>query len=323
MNILVIYNHDSSWVHDDIAILKKHFNVKTFFYKKDKKRKNLEQLIKISDVIYIWFASFHGVKASYLAKKYGKKIITVASGYSVANVKEFNYGLAVHFYTRWIPKYILKRTDVIIAVSESNKKEILNLIKNHHNIKVVYHGFDTDFFKADDSIQKKNMVITVGGLDRVSIKRKGIDKFLSIAHKCPNISFQVIGKIHDEMQSFIDKSPNNVNFTGFVTRNELLKYYQKAKVYAQFSFHEGFGCTVAEAMLCNCVPIVTNRGSLPEVVGESGYVIPYWDEKKAINAVRIALELPFDQNQDIREKTINRFSLTLREKKILEIVNGL
>ena len=36
------------------------------------------------------------------------------------------------------------------------------------------------------------------------------------------------------------------------------------------SFYEGFGFPALEAMACGTVPIVSNRSSLPEVVGEVG-----------------------------------------------------
>lgn len=323
MNVLVVYNHDSTWVHDDIAILQRHYTVDTFFYKKDKKRKNLKELVKKSDVIFIWFASFHGLKAAYLADRFGKKIVTVASGYSVANLKEFDYGLGVHFYTRWIPKFILKRSDCVIAVSESNKNEILDLIDHHNNIQVIYHGFDTSQFKPNKDVLKKNMVITVASLDSVSIKRKGVDKFVSIAKEFPDCSFIVIGKKGDGSQKLISDATDNVSFPGFVTEEQLLRFYQQALVYAQFSFHEGFGCTVAEAMLCQCVPVVTDRGSLPEVVGNKGYIIPYWNEKKAVESVDSALHLSKDKLKEMRKRIVDEFSMAKREEKIVELMERL
>ena len=67
----------------------------------------------------------------------------------------------------------------------------------------------------------------------------------------------------------------HIEFTGFVTDDELLGWYQRAKVYCQLSYYESFGMAAAEAMLCECVPVVTRKGALPEVVGETGFYVEY------------------------------------------------
>jgi glycosyltransferase involved in cell wall biosynthesis len=217
----------------------------------------------------------------------------------------------------------LKRSHCVIAVSESNKKEIIDLIKQHEDIQVIYHGFDTDFFKPNKNIKKKNMVLTVATLDSMSIKRKGVDKFISLARKLPEISFVVVGKKKSDAQEIINAASSNVTFAGFVTQEELLNYYQQSKVYAQFSFHEGFGCTVAEAMLCNCVPVVTDKGSLPEVVGEYGFIIPFWEEEKAIESVKSALQVSLKKKEQMYQGIKNRFAMNKREEKIVNLISGL
>lgn len=49
--------------------------------------------------------------------------------------------------------------------------------------------------------------------------------------------------------------------------------YNLASVLVMPSFYEGFGLTALEAMACGTVPIVSNRSSLPEVVGDVGLQI--------------------------------------------------
>jgi glycosyltransferase involved in cell wall biosynthesis len=40
------------------------------------------------------------------------------------------------------------------------------------------------------------------------------------------------------------------------------------------SLYEGFGLTVLEAMACGTPVVVSDRGALPEVVGDAGLVVP-------------------------------------------------
>jgi len=316
MKILFVYNHDSTWTREDLSILKKYFDVETYFYKKDKRRKNIGKLVKESDIVFIWFASYHALKSTFLAKKYNKKVVTVASGYSVANVPEYKYGLAAKFYTRWIPKYIIKNSNAVIAVSESNQKEILEVFP-HENIVLIPHGFYIEKFKM--AKKKEKMVITVGAVDKTSIKRKGIDKFVKVADYF-DIPFLVIGKIKVDIEKTFGKIPQNVKFTGFVPDEELLKLYQQAKVYAQFSFHEAFGCSVAEAVLCGCVPVVTNKYALPEVVGKYGFVVNYWNEDEAVDKIEEALNSSQEIGERARERIIENYSMEKREERLKELM---
>jgi glycosyltransferase involved in cell wall biosynthesis len=54
---------------------------------------------------------------------------------------------------------------------------------------------------------------------------------------------------------------------------ELAALMAGADVYCLPSLYEGFGITVLEAMACGAAVVVSDRGSLPEVVGEAGVVV--------------------------------------------------
>lgn len=55
-----------------------------------------------------------------------------------------------------------------------------------------------------------------------------------------------------------------------VSQSLLPALYNSACALVTPSFYEGFGLPALEAMACGTVPIVSNRGSLPEVVGDVG-----------------------------------------------------
>ena len=66
-----------------------------------------------------------------------------------------------------------------------------------------------------------------------------------------------------------DAAPN-VRVTGRLSDEDLDALFASSAVYVQASLHEGFGLSLAEAMLAGAVPVVTSAGALPEVVGETG-----------------------------------------------------
>jgi len=60
----------------------------------------------------------------------------------------------------------------------------------------------------------------------------------------------------------------SVVFTGYVPEEEKVDYYNLADVLLFPSAMEGFGLGVAEAMACELPVVVSDRGSLPEVVAD-------------------------------------------------------
>lgn len=98
------------------------------------------------------------------------------------------------------------------------------------------------------------------------------------------MQFVLAGKWRDDAIDYLRSiATPNVVFTGQVENPTLIDLYTRSSVYVQLSRHEGFGLSVAEAMLAGCIPGVTRVGSLPEVVGDAGI---YVDTKEPAEIAR-------------------------------------
>lgn len=75
-----------------------------------------------------------------------------------------------------------------------------------------------------------------------------------------------------------------VLFPGYVDDAELVHLYNSACVFVLPSLMEGFGLPALEAMACGTPVIVSNRGSLPEVVADAGLVFDP-DEPEALHGL--------------------------------------
>jgi glycosyltransferase involved in cell wall biosynthesis len=81
--------------------------------------------------------------------------------------------------------------------------------------------------------------------------------------------------------------------------HDLPTVYNLASVLVLPSFYEGFGFPALEAMACGTVPIVSNRSSLPEVVGEVGLQINPDDTLAIKEAIKKALtDTPWRHQQE-------------------------
>jgi glycosyltransferase involved in cell wall biosynthesis len=83
------------------------------------------------------------------------------------------------------------------------------------------------------------------------------------------------GWLFDETMQQIEqmKLAQRVLWRENVSQEALPALYNLAAALILASFYEGFGFPPLEAMACGTVPIVSNRSSLPEVVGDVGALI--------------------------------------------------
>ena len=272
-----------------------------------------------NDIIYCWFAEFPALLAVIFSKLLHKKCIVVVGGYEVANIPEIGYGGMLNPKNVRKVKYVLCNADITLAVSESNKREIEDSFSTKQ-LELVYNGVQIHSF--DPMGDKKNIVITVGNVTRDNLQRKGLETFVKSAAFLPDVKFILIGKHFDDSNEYLSSiASDNITFTGFVNDDELLKYLQEAKVYVQVSAHEGFGISLAEAMLCECIPVVTKRGALPEVAGESAFYVPFNDPAKTAESIQTALNAK--TGKQFREHILINFSLRSREEQLKKIIGDI
>ncbi len=72
------------------------------------------------------------------------------------------------------------------------------------------------------------------------------------------------------LQRIAALAPKGLIHLGPVPRARLVQLFQAATVFVYPSLYEGFGLPAAEAMACGVPTVVSNRSSLPEVVGKAG-----------------------------------------------------
>ena len=99
--------------------------------------------------------------------------------------------------------------------------------------------------------------------------------------------------------------------------------YSRAKVYVQVSIHESFGCSVAEAMLCECIPVVSRRAALPEVVGDCGYYVNDLNPESVAEKIKEALLVSDGLGKRASERIKTVFPLKKRKVELLKAIKEL
>lgn len=316
--ILLIYDNLSSFVERDLGILSEDFEVIPLQYRGKKDLPKLTKEIGTSDLNISWFVLGYATSAVLLSKALRKKSIVIAGGWDVVAVPEIGYGAMLTNDRIKKTTYALKNANKVLAVSKSIKKDVLRWVDRA--VEVVYLGFDPEEFKP--SGEKEDLVITVANIREDTVKLKGLETLAKAACALPEYKFAIIGKHSDKSIEYLESiSPKNVEFLGYLSNDKLFAYYQKAKIYAQFSYQESFGSALAEAMLCECVPVVTKRGALPEVVGDVGFYAEYGNVEETAQKIKEALRS--NKGKDARQRIINNFHIDNRKERLRQIIEDL
>ncbi len=224
-----------------------HFNIPVFYRKK--------MVVTVHDLIYL-----HEPTASRF--KFGK------------------------IYVNELLKQIAKKASLVITVSEYTKKDLLEHFPRFsaERIVAIPEAPSAIFAKMPDHLLQdakkrfglsKPFILFVGTLkphkniptliNAVKILRdsKGIEHDLVLVGRKDQRNKEVLEMIHDNVF---------VKYLGEPSDKDLVSIYNLADVFVLPSFYEGFGLPALEAMACGTPVIVSNRCSLPEIVGSAGAI---------------------------------------------------
>ena len=185
---------------------------------------------------------------------------------------------------------------------------------------VIPHGFDPERWPLGTGHRDID-VLTVGLELHQNWRRqlKGVDLLLDVARRMPRRRFMIICT----GAHAIPDLPGNVTALGQVSLSQLVQWYQRAVVYAQMSMSEGFGCALAEAMLCGCIPVVSAVGAMPRIIGATGVVVRKRDAIELEHAIGSMLaRKSINASHMAREQITKNYSLRIRSEALSRLVNS-
>lgn len=323
MKILFVYQELCTFVEKDLEILKTVHNVNEVGFRGLNDIPNLWRGIKWCDVSFSWFGKLHAFFAVLFSKFMGKKSVVIAGGddatkYIVAGKP---YGLFSHPFKKWFAFFIFKHADLILPVSKFTLAELtIHAKADLKKTKLLYHGFDNDFYRKLPDVNKNNLIVTVGDVSWENFYRKGHRLIVEAAALVPDINFAIIGpKLDDSILELERITSKNVVFMGGLYDKALIEFLSQSSVYIQVSEWESFGCALAEAMLCECIPVVAKTTAIPEVVGNCGFYIDKFEPEELAGKIQLALQNP-QLGKMARERIMKLFPLQKRSQELLRAI---
>lgn len=242
------------------------------------------------------------------------------------------------------PKKQAQGADLIISISESTKKDLIETYDvDPEKIEVIYPGVDNKFKPMDknssDLINIKNkyglpdnFILYFGTIEprknilgiirafeqlkkthsdqRRNVQWKGFEgialgrekKFFDFSNfklVIAGIKGWLCGEVFKAVEN--SEFSKDVLFAGFIEEEDKPCLYNLAEIFVYPSFFEGFGLPPLEAMACGVPIIVSNKSSLPEVVGEAAIAVDPARIEELVSAIRNILE-----DRNLKERLINR-----------------
>lgn len=224
-----------------------------------------------------------------------------------------------------LTKIAIERSNKIITISQSSKKDILKFYPKikKDKIKVIYHGFDKAIFAKEKNIEKekkvkekfkitgkyilytgaiqprKNLGILIEAFERIKIKHKNNETW-------KNLKLVLAGEkawLWDSIFKQINENPHKKDIItpGKINFEDLGHLMRGAQIFCFPSLYEGFGIPILEAFAARTPVICSRNSSLPEVAGDAALYFNGADVQELVEKIKNILE-----DNNLRQTLIKR-----------------
>ena len=213
------------------------------------------------------------------------------------------YQWTYSFLNAYWEKFAFQRARILIAVSESIKRELIEVGVPEEKIQVVSNGVDVEEFRPAIAVnqsrqqfglpEKVSLALFVG---EFKTNRKNLDTVLKALVNVTSLHLAVVGSIdnspYPQLARQLDVN-ERVHFLGY--RSDIAQIMQNVDFFVFPSRYEPFGMVVSEAMASG-LPVITTAASgvAAIVTPECGIVLPDSEDILALTNAMISLTTNFE-----------------------------
>ena len=252
---------------------------------------------------------FHYLSSAQI--EYFKSIARFIKGQE--KIKSFSYLLKGHEHSL---KYILLKTAMVLPNSEMEYQNLVQLYSLSPSFSVIPNGINTDLFSSTVNKEKDpNLILSVARIE-------GLKNQLNLIKAVNDSIFQllIIGNAAINQTDYYKKckkiAAQNIHFIDHLPQQELIQYYQEAKVHILPSWFETCGLSTLEAASLGCNVVITNRGYASEYCNGHAF---YCDPSSPVS-IREAIEKASKENfnKDFQEKIFANYTWKNAAQKTFE-----
>jgi len=229
----------------------------------------------------------------------------------------------------YMQKKVVKQLDHLVTVSEASRGDIAeDFDVPEGRISIVTNGIDTEIFRPLETVRREEC--TIMATASADVPLKGLDYLLlavaGLRTEFPKLKLLILGKLKSggDTAALIQRLGigDRIQFFSGLTSEEVAALYARATCAVVPSIYEGFGLPAGEAMACRVPVISTDGGALPEVVGDSGIIVPTRDHEAISAALRELLNDPSRRESLARQgkqRILAQFSWDVAASQMTEL----
>ncbi len=243
-------------------------------------------------------------------------------------------------YRRWNVPVVVRKSKSVITVSDFERERISRFFGlNSSKLHTVYNGVGRHFRPISDKTE----------LDRIAAKYRLPEKFMFfLGNTDPKKNTRGVLKAYAEFRktSATDyklvmpdyeetalvallkeldcpEIREHIHLTGYIINTDLPGIINLSTLFLYPSLRESFGIPILEGMACGIPVITSNTSSMPEIAGDSAFIIDPFKPEEITAAMNKILDSS-DLYKQLSEKGIQRaalFSWENMAKSVLKLYN--
>lgn len=210
-----------------------------------------------------------------------------------------------NMYRRWIVPAVVRKSKMVVTVSEFEKNRIQNRMGLTDNLKTIYNGVGEHFRKIEDisvlgSAKSKynlpdNFLFFLGNTDPKKNTPNVLKAFAEF-NAVSKIKYKLLMLDYEEnaLMAVLNEIGHpgirkDIVMTGYVPNSEMPAIINQCKVFLYPSLRESFGIPILEGMACGVPVITSNTSSMPEIAGDAASIVNPDRPEEIVEAINLIL----------------------------------
>lgn len=261
VKVIEYYRNTPFWEEEEIVWIETHCNGNNWQKLSILSKSIIQYCLKIkrAKIAHIHFTGGTSANRKFIffliGKIFGLKIV------SHLHTPMLNYPKIIN----WTFKTMVKSSDQVIVLSPAFATALDKRIKKRAYI--ILNNPSQGF--CSDNCEKEDIILFAGRLE----KKKGYQDLIeALGHIRQNNGYTVIlagnGEIQEANYLIKNHQLKNIKTVGWLDSYEMIKLYEKAKIFVLPSYGEGFPISIIDALSNKCAVITTPVGGIPDYLND-------------------------------------------------------